>query len=382
MHSHRNGRGYRREARRWDDWQSDTPETKGACAAGSTPGPPDRPAGASRGRAAGGRPAEGVPGGAPRGDLADLEKRLSGVQHDFNQALQKSGEKENEKFDLIFSILVELQGRQAQLEESVRLLTARLGGAGGQLPGGAAGPAGAPQPPPGQQPPHGQFAGAGSGHQGFGQMNGQMGGQMNSQMAGHMNGQQAMQQFSGVMQPDASQAMFTAEPQQIVVVASPQYMPQMMSPTGAMQPMQMQYMGQGADMGGFVGNSTGTGNSALVAEQQQPPQQQTQPQPQPRNEQGPQPPQSPQSPQSPHRDAHVTAGDSQVQLPSPQQQQLVSPGQGQAQPPQSPSAAAQQLQSQHDGTSVGSNAMASCLQHGVVIQQPQQADHGGGGERA
>merc|ERR1719204_732506 len=163
---------------------------------------------------------------------------------------------------------------------------------------------------------NGQMSGQMSGH-----MN-EMNGQMNGQMSGHMNGQQAMQQFSGVMQPDGSQAMFTPVPQQIVVVASPsaggmQYMPQMMSPTGAMQPMQMQYMGQGAELGSFVGNGTGTGNSALGAEQQ--PQQ-------PQNEQGQQPPQSPQL------DAHVAAGDSQVQLPSPQQQ-VGSPGQQQAQPP-------------------------------------------------
>jgi len=56
--------------------------------------------------------------------IADLEKQLSGIQQDFVQALQRIGGKENEKFDLIFAILSELQNRQAQLEESVRAMKA------------------------------------------------------------------------------------------------------------------------------------------------------------------------------------------------------------------------------------------------------------------
>merc|ERR1711870_164576 len=100
---------------------------------------------------------------------------------------------------------------------------------------------------------------------------GQMAGQMNGQLGNNMNNQQSMQQFTGVMQPDGTQAMFTAVPQ-VVVVSSPtaagmQYaMPQMMSPTGSMQPMPpqmaMQFIGQGQgqDMGTFVnGQEAGAG---------------------------------------------------------------------------------------------------------------------------
>lgn len=54
--------------------------------------------------------------------VASLETKVSTVQQDLTTALQEVTTKENEKFDLIFSILVELQRRQAQLEESVRSL--------------------------------------------------------------------------------------------------------------------------------------------------------------------------------------------------------------------------------------------------------------------
>lgn len=41
--------------------------------------------------------------------IASLEKKIQSAQADMNQALQAITSKENEKFDLIFSILIELQ---------------------------------------------------------------------------------------------------------------------------------------------------------------------------------------------------------------------------------------------------------------------------------
>lgn len=70
------------------------------------------------------------------GMVAGLEKRMSGVQQDFQSAIHKISEKENEKFDLIFAILSELQQRQAHLEESVRTLKAQYGGNGYMVPNG------------------------------------------------------------------------------------------------------------------------------------------------------------------------------------------------------------------------------------------------------
>lgn len=219
------------------------------------------------------RAAETLPSAPPQTMVSDLEKRLSGVQQDFTQQLHKISEKENEKFDLIFAILSELQSRQAQLEESVRTLKAQYGGGqmvgASQMVGAGTGPANI-SPPQQAQTQQAQFNSNSNGHQTFGQMCGQMNGPQNA----NMNNQQSLQQFTGVMQPDGTQAMFTAVPQ-VVVVSSPtaagmQYaMPQMMSPTANMQPMPpqmaMQFIGQGQgqDMGTFVnGQEPGSGAGA------------------------------------------------------------------------------------------------------------------------
>ncbi|CAE8640845.1 unnamed protein product, partial [Polarella glacialis] len=53
-----------------------------------------------------------VANGCPQAALADLEKKVADIHQDFSQSLHKVGEKENEKFDLIFAILTELQHRQ------------------------------------------------------------------------------------------------------------------------------------------------------------------------------------------------------------------------------------------------------------------------------
>mmetsp|Transcript_31722 Transcript_31722/g.74097 ORF Transcript_31722/g.74097 Transcript_31722/m.74097 type:complete len:204 (-) Transcript_31722:201-812(-) len=62
--------------------------------------------------------------------MAALDKRMATMKQDFTSALTKISSKENEKFNLIFSILSELQQRQAQLEDSVRSLKTQ--GTGGQ----------------------------------------------------------------------------------------------------------------------------------------------------------------------------------------------------------------------------------------------------------
>lgn len=61
-----------------------------------------------------------------------LEKRVATMQKELNYSLRRIGEKESEKFDLIFAILSELQSRQAKLEDTVRTLRAQqCGSAGG-----------------------------------------------------------------------------------------------------------------------------------------------------------------------------------------------------------------------------------------------------------
>jgi len=63
---------------------------------------------------------------------AALEKKIATAASEMSQALQTATSKENEKFDLIFSILMELQTRQSKLEESLKFLTAQFAANGGQ----------------------------------------------------------------------------------------------------------------------------------------------------------------------------------------------------------------------------------------------------------
>jgi len=180
--------------------------------------------------------------------LAEVEKRIAAMQHDFKQALHKVNGKDNEKFDLIFAILSELQNRQAQLEETVRMLKAQC-----SAPMSSAGSG---QVSSGQQP----FVPRSDSSQSYSSMGGQMG--------------------------HGGQHMFAAVPQ-VLVVPSPTGamqtmdgypMQQLMSPTGAMQqiahPMAMQFMGQapGPDYGwGADGTGAGGGQAGggLEAAQQQ-----------------------------------------------------------------------------------------------------------------
>jgi len=186
---------------------------------------------------------------APATSVAALEKKLNTVQAEMQQALQETTSKENEKFDLIFSILIELQTRQGKLEESVKQLKAQFGGepmGNGQM----------------MQPMNGQQMlmqnGQGNGQQG-GQMIMMNGNQMASQV-GNM-GQQVFvgsqmgmnQQFGQTMMAqDGSGAYFAP----VMVAAVPQNGGQMqfvnqMMPQGMPQQMSMQFVGQGQEQNDF-----------------------------------------------------------------------------------------------------------------------------------
>lgn len=70
--------------------------------------------------------------------ILGLEKQIVNVKRDMNTAIQEATTKDNEKFDLIFSILTELQRRQASMEESIRGLRQMFGPDGQRAQGGAA----------------------------------------------------------------------------------------------------------------------------------------------------------------------------------------------------------------------------------------------------
>jgi hypothetical protein len=172
-----------------------------------------------------------------------MEKRLTSIQKEFREAIHQKSQKENDKFDLIFGILSELQSRQAQLEELVGGLTMQAGSGMvtgmGSMSSGSMG---------------GMVMGSGMGSssssmgngmaQQFGNGGGapQFYGQMGDQMAGGMGVQQPMQQYGGMqpMQPinsDGSQPMMAM--QQVMVVASPTggtMVPQMQMQPGMGQP--------------------------------------------------------------------------------------------------------------------------------------------------
>lgn len=70
----------------------------------------------------------------PEQAILGIEKQIVNVKRDMNQAIQEATTKDNEKFDLIFSILTELQRRQASLEESIRGLKSMFGPDGRPIP--------------------------------------------------------------------------------------------------------------------------------------------------------------------------------------------------------------------------------------------------------
>lgn len=205
------------------------------------------------------------PESVPATSIAALEKKLAAAQAEMTQALQDSTSKEHEKFDLIFSILIELQTRQGKLEESVKSLKAHFEPMNGQ-----------PQmtAQPGQQQIVMQVPQA----SGQGQMNGQIG-VMNNQMVAQVGqmgqqifvgGQMGMNQQFGnaIMAQDGSGAFFAP-----VMMAMPQnggqiqYVQQMMPQGVAMQamPQMVQFIGQDEfhwnsnGMGGNMGNMQNMG---------------------------------------------------------------------------------------------------------------------------
>lgn len=241
----------------------------------------------------------GISGGEcnlTQAEIASLESKIANIHTDMNTAVSEITAKENEKFDLIFSILIELQKRQAQLEDSVRSLKVQLGAQGTSGPAATATPNGTSQngaSPQGQgqqsmqfgngvglptpatapfTPTNGQMASNQMGNQMNGQgssagaqMNSQGNSQMNGPMPGQMfinGGQMPMggQQYGNMVAADGSQAFFT-NMTNVVLVASPTNMqqmpygvPQMMSPQGAIsnlpampQQVAVQYVNQGQE---------------------------------------------------------------------------------------------------------------------------------------
>eukprot|EP00933_Yihiella_yeosuensis_P016874 TRINITY_DN14272_c2_g1_i2.p1 TRINITY_DN14272_c2_g1~~TRINITY_DN14272_c2_g1_i2.p1 ORF type:complete len:308 (+),score=83.07 TRINITY_DN14272_c2_g1_i2:98-1021(+) len=183
---------------------------------------------------------------SPQAQLGDIEGRVRSMQQDFNQALHKVNEKENDKFDLIFSILQDLQSRQAQVEEAVRQLKMQLGG----QPTGQAAMMSSPQQ--GQvMMSNGSFIANGQ------TMPAQMGAQM-AVVNGNVMQQQGMMQDGSQMYPMTQMVVVNGANQGVM------YMPQVMSPNGSMQAMPaqmgMQFMGQGGEMSGmtFVSNADGS----------------------------------------------------------------------------------------------------------------------------
>lgn len=162
--------------------------------------------------------------------VAALEKKLVAAQSEMSQALQEATSKENEKFDLIFSILMELQTRQSKLEDSLKFLKGQYEPSCGQ---------------PQMMTPMPSGQGDGSMASSMGSPMGSQGGMMAPQM-GMVGGQMPMNQQCGnmVMMDSAGNCMVP------VLMAMPQnggqtQFTQMMMPQGAtMQGATMQAMPQ------------------------------------------------------------------------------------------------------------------------------------------
>lgn len=164
----------------------------------------------------------------PQALIESFEKQLESAAADMKQALNSLSTKDNEKFDLIFSILRELQTRQTQLDDSVRTVQAQLSAAygGQQLPQGHTQPAQDPSQP--QNSMNGNMVA---------EANGQVGGKVsaNGQCMGQNGANMNFMPVQQMVAADGSQGYFTG-------------MPIMMAPAGmhGMQqmPQNMQQMGQ------------------------------------------------------------------------------------------------------------------------------------------
>eukprot|EP00747_Dinoflagellata_sp_TGD_P162359 gnl/TRDRNA2_/TRDRNA2_179858_c0_seq1.p1 gnl/TRDRNA2_/TRDRNA2_179858_c0~~gnl/TRDRNA2_/TRDRNA2_179858_c0_seq1.p1 ORF type:complete len:208 (+),score=47.30 gnl/TRDRNA2_/TRDRNA2_179858_c0_seq1:86-709(+) len=127
-------------------------------------------------------------GDAPHSELDFMQALVSGLEQDSMQALHRFSEKRNEKFDIIFGILSELQGRQGQLEESVRVLKEQCGARPQMMPMNTR-----------------MVAVPMAGPQNFGQQVGQQ--WVNGNMGECMNGQQTGSSFAGAINFGSAQPM-------------------------------------------------------------------------------------------------------------------------------------------------------------------------------
>jgi hypothetical protein len=203
--------------------------------------------GVSDGRNGGDSPADN----ASSSDLAAFEKRVYGAQQEMQQMVHDVTAKDNQKFDLIFGILQEIQTRQQKLEDSVRSLKSQVNNS--QCSQGDSNQGNYQQHHQQQTGPQigGQnYCNGGCGGQ-FGQHQFQMpGSPMNQQMnyMSPMGGQQFNGMMSG-MPGDGSQGFF--QPTTVVMAMPPSphngqmsYMqPMGMQGMQGMQPQQMMIVG-------------------------------------------------------------------------------------------------------------------------------------------
>eukprot|EP00931_Biecheleriopsis_adriatica_P103062 TRINITY_DN77950_c0_g1_i1.p1 TRINITY_DN77950_c0_g1~~TRINITY_DN77950_c0_g1_i1.p1 ORF type:complete len:348 (+),score=107.49 TRINITY_DN77950_c0_g1_i1:57-1046(+) len=185
--------------------------------------------------------------------IAGLEQMLAATQTEMNQALQDTTSKEKEKFDLIFSILTELQNRQGKLEESLKSLKAQFEPMNGGCQPLMAQPM---SPANGQTSPAAQVVIAPQ----MGMMNGQMG--MNQQMMGNMmmmsDGSMAPVMVAMPQQNGQMQFMTQMVPQGMTMQAMPQQMVQFVAGQGGDGNNDFQYMQNMMNTGGMGGDGSST----------------------------------------------------------------------------------------------------------------------------
>lgn len=196
--------------------------------------------------------------------IGAFEKKITSVQQEMSSSLQEATSKENEKFDLIFSILIELQRRQAQLEESVRSLKTQLQRMNGPMTM-QMGASAQPQ----QQQQQGQMQTSSNGSTSNSTHNGT---QVSSPM-----GQQQMC-FTGGQMQCGNMVGHDGSMQMVFVMNSPNgsqmpyAIPQMMCPSGAMPAMQQQMpvqfvpQGQGNNSDEYQWGANGDGGTGSQTE--------------------------------------------------------------------------------------------------------------------
>lgn len=178
--------------------------------------------------------------------LAKIESSLSDLQKGFETALRTVGDKGNEKFDLIFGILTELQSKQADLENMVRQCQSQMGVTA--QAGGAMSSSASTATPSEQQSADGSGGGNSASSSGAPQFMNGAAGQPMIMMNGPMAG------FPGMMGDNGQ--MYT---QQVMMMPSGNGMQYggMMSPMGGMQ-----FYPAANGAGGSAGAGGGSGSGA------------------------------------------------------------------------------------------------------------------------